>query len=80
MTTTPSSRTYVARTGQTSTQGACWQCRQGRLKKKRRPVEVVFGTTMFHGSAALTSLVALQARRQYSHPMQRSRSITIPQW
>ncbi len=79
MTTRPSSRTYVAWTGQTSTHGASWQCRHGRLKKKVCPALVFSSVTMFHGLSGWTSLVAEQARMQYSQPMQRSRLMTIPQ-
>jgi hypothetical protein len=78
MTTRPSSRTYVARTGQTSTHGASWQCRHGRLKKKVWPALVFSSVTIFHTLSGLTSLVAEQARRQYSQPMQVCRLMSIP--
>ena len=51
-----------------------------RLKKKVRPLCVFSLTTIFQGLSGATSLVAEQARRQYSQPIQRSRSMTMPQW
>src|SRR3990172_602089 len=73
MMTRPSSRTKVASTGHTSTQGACWQCRQGRAEEeppavgrlvRQHDVPVLVGSHIVGGRAGALAVLAADAALQ----------------